>query len=210
LRHIPVEEDVMKTKIYLVDDDEAVRDALDLLLKTMKYDVQTFAEPKTFLDQLPQLEMGCIIMDIRMPVVSGLKVQEKLNDLGCEYPIVIISGHGDINACRKAFKNGAVDFLSKPLDEQDLIDAIQKSEEILTRSTEKIAEANEAKGLVEKLTPREKEVLEMISRGWSTKEIASALSLSPRTIETHRAHIAEKIGTTSVAEMARIVFEADF
>lgn len=199
----------MNTRVYLVDDDEAVRDGLSLLLKTMSYDVFTYADPKTFLIELPNLSPGCIIMDIRMPMISGLKVQEKLIEKNCCYPVIIISGHGDINACRKAFKNGAIDFISKPIEEQDLIDAIQKGEEVLLHISVKEDEMSEVKTLVEKLTPREKEVLEMISRGWTTKEIAATLSLSPRTVESHRSNIAEKIGTTSVAEMARIVIEAD-
>ncbi|WP_169545426.1 response regulator transcription factor [Sneathiella aquimaris] len=198
----------MNTRVYLVDDDEAVRDGLSLLLQTINYDVTTFADPMKFLDDLPTLSAGCIIMDIRMPMISGLKVQEKLVEANCSYPIIIISGHGDINACRKAFKNGAIDFISKPIDEQDLIDAIQKSEAVLQSENQKQEEVNEVISLVEKLTPREKEVLEMISRGWTTKEIASSLDLSPRTVESHRAKIADKIGTTSVAEMARIVIEA--
>lgn len=198
----------MKTRVYLIDDDEAVREGLSLLLKTMNYDVWTYADPKLFLNELSTLSAGCIIMDIRMPMISGLKLQEKLIDANITYPIIIISGHGDINACRKAFKNGAIDFLSKPIDEQDLIDAIQKSEEILQNQNLKQEETNEVISLVEKLTPREKQVLEMISRGWTTKEIALSLHLSPRTVESHRAKIAEKIGTTSVAEMARIVIEA--
>lgn len=198
----------MKTRVYLVDDDEAVREGLSLLLQTMDYDVKTFADPKAFLDELPRLSTGCIIMDIRMPMISGLKVQEKLNEVNCTSPVIIISGHGDINACRKAFKNGAIDFLSKPIDEQDLIDAIQKGEEVLHKESLRQEETNELIALVETLTPREKQVLEMISRGWTTKEIASSLDLSPRTVESHRANIADKIGTTSVAEMARIVIEA--
>jgi len=199
----------MSIKVYLVDDDEAVRAGLCLLLKTMSYDVVTYADPTIFLGDVRNLSPGCIIMDIRMPMISGLKVQEKLVEADCSYPVIVISGHGDINACRKAFKNGAIDFISKPVDEQDLIDAIQKGEEVLRNITLKEDEISEAKTLVEKLTPREIEVLEMISRGWATKEIAAALTVSPRTVESHRSHISEKIGTTSVAEMARIAIEAE-
>ncbi|OUR76280.1 DNA-binding response regulator [Alphaproteobacteria bacterium 46_93_T64] len=198
----------MSFPIYIVDDDQAVRDALCLLLETVGYTVATYEGPEPFLSDLPDLAAGCIIMDIRMPMISGLKVQEKLNSANCNWPVVIISGHGDINACRKAFKNGAIDFLSKPLDEQDLIDAIQKGEEVLLTLTTREAEKSDTKDLLDKLTPREREVLEMVSRGWATKEIAGSLSISPRTIESHRAHIAEKLGTTSVAEMARMVIEA--
>lgn len=198
----------MKSHVYLVDDDEAVRNGLGLLLSTIGYEVKSFADPLLFLNIQPTLDAGCIIIDIRMPMISGLKVQEKLNDLNCNWPVVIISGHGDINACRKAFKNGATDFLSKPVDEQDLIDAIQKAEETLLSLTSKEAEVAETKQLLGKLTPREFEVLDMITRGLSTKEIALSFSVSPRTIESHRANIAEKLGTKSVAEMARMVIEA--
>ncbi|WP_419904687.1 response regulator transcription factor [Kiloniella sp.] len=198
----------MSTNIYLVDDDEAVRDGLSLLLKTLGYHVATFGDPVTFLEAQPRLSPGCIVMDIRMPMISGLKVQEKLVEANCDWPVVVISGHGDINACRRAFKNGAVDFLSKPLDEQDLIDAIQKGEANLLEIERKQAEIAESTSLLNTLTPREKEVLDMVSRGWATKEIAVSLSISPRTIESHRSHIAEKLGTTSVAEMARLVLEA--
>ncbi len=198
----------MSTNIYLVDDDEAVREGLSLLLKTLGYHVLAFGNPLTFLETLPRLAAGCIVMDIRMPMISGLKVQEKLIEASCDWPVVVISGHGDINACRKAFKNGAVDFLSKPLDEQDLIDAIQKGEANLIEINKKQAEIAETTTLLNSLTPREKEVLDMVSRGWATKEIAASLSISPRTIESHRSHIAEKLGTTSVAEMARLVLEA--
>jgi FixJ family two-component response regulator len=199
----------MSTLVYLVDDDEAVRDGLKLLLKTMNYEVSTYDDPKAFLTDLPNLSPACIIMDIRMPMISGLKVQEKLLEANCSYPVILISGHGDINACRKAFKNGAIDFISKPIDEQDLIDAIQNGEEVLFNIRRKEEETNEVKSLIEKLTSREKEVLEMISRGWTSKEIAATLALSPRTVESHRSNIADKIGTTSVAEMARIAIEAE-
>lgn len=116
----------MSHPVYLVDDDEAVRRALKLLLSTVDVDVTTFADPHAFLAQLDGLQPGCLIFDIRMPLISGLKLQEKLTQKGVDWPTVIISGHGDIEACRRAFRNGAVDFLSKPVDEQDLIDAIQK------------------------------------------------------------------------------------
>jgi len=112
--------------VYLVDDDEAVRKALALLLGTVGLDVTTFETPETFLLQVSSLEPGCLILDIRMPAITGLKLQEKLNAIGLDWPTIIISGHGDIEACRRAFHNGAIDFLSKPIDEQDIIDAIQK------------------------------------------------------------------------------------
>ena len=193
----------MSHPVYLVDDDEAVRCALSLLLSTVGMNVITFADPQSFLAQLDRLAPGCLILDIRMPLISGLKLQEKLSDAGVFWPTVIISGHGDIEACRRAFRNGAVDFLSKPVDEQDLIDAIQKGSDALERRLQADLELAEARNLFATLTVREKEVLDRIAQGFTTKQIAEGLGLSPRTVESHRAAIGAKLGTTSQAEMTR-------
>lgn len=198
----------MTNHVYLVDDDEAVRRALRLLLETVGLNVRSFASPETFLAQTADLEPGCLILDIRMPAISGLKLQEKLLDQGVTWPTVIISGHGDIEACRRAFRNGAVDFLSKPVDENDLIDAIQKGHDELETRRQASDERAEAVALVQHLSAREQEVLEMIARGLTTKQIADALTLSPRTVDSHRAAIAAKAGTSSAAELTRYWLEA--
>ncbi|MBS9718443.1 response regulator transcription factor [Pseudohalocynthiibacter aestuariivivens] len=194
----------MTHPVYLVDDDEAVRRALELLLSTVGVNVTTFADPQSFLLQLENLQPGCLIFDIRMPVFSGLKLQERLNEKGVDWPTVVISGHGDIEACRRAFRNGAVDFLSKPVDEQDLIDAIQKGSDALERQLQVAAEKAEARALVGSLTAREGEVLNLIAEGFTSRQIAEGLGLSPRTVESHRAAIGAKLGTTSQAELTRI------
>lgn len=193
----------MSHPVYLVDDDEAVRRALSLLLSTVGIKVTSFADPQAFLAQLDGLAPGCLILDIRMPLISGLKLQERLAEARVFWPTVVISGHGDIEACRRAFRNGAVDFLSKPVDEQDLIDAIQKGSAALERQLQAERETAEVRRLLATLTPREREVLEQIAEGFTTKEIAAALGLSPRTVESHRAAIGGKLGTTSQAEMTR-------
>lgn len=195
--------------VYLVDDDAAVRKALTLLLETVGFEVYGFSDPAEFLGGIETLEPGCIVLDIRMPKISGLKVQEKLNSATCYWPIVVISGHGDLNACRQAFKNGAIDFLSKPVDEQDLIDAIQRGMTRLEQSSLREEQQAESRQLLQTLTRREREILNLVSQGLTTKEIAAATEISPRTVESHRAKIAEKIGTTSVAELARLVFESN-
>ncbi len=197
----------MTYHVYLVEDDEAVRSALNLLLETVGLHVTTFAEPTAFLARLPALAPGCMVLDIRMPVLSGLRLQERLGALGCDWPVVVMTGHGDIDACRQAFKNGALDFLSKPIDEQDLIDAIQKGHAQLAKAEAEMAERAEAAALLAHLTPREREVLELVSRGFITRDIANGLGLSARTVESHRARIAAKLGTSSAAEMARILIE---
>jgi FixJ family two-component response regulator len=198
----------MSNHVYLVDDDEAVRKALTLLLETVGLNVRSFAEPEGFLGQATSLVPGCLILDIRMPAISGLKLQEKLNNLGINWPTVVISGHGDIEACRRAFRNGAIDFLSKPIDEQNLIDAIQKGHTELEMLKQIAAERAEAVAMIEHLTGREQEVLAMIAEGLTTKQIADALRLSPRTVESHRAAIAAKSGTSSTAELTRYWLEA--
>lgn len=198
----------MSNYVYLVDDDAAVRNALSLLLETVGLDVRSFASPEVFLSQAAELQPGCLILDIRMPTISGLKLQERLAVLGIHWPTVVISGHGDIEACRRAFRNGAIDFLSKPVDEQDLIDAIQKGHQELQSQTQISAERAEAITLIDHLSAREREVIEMIARGLTTRQIAEALGLSPRTVESHRAAIAAKAGTSSTAELTRYWLEA--
>jgi FixJ family two-component response regulator len=194
----------MSRPVYLVDDDEAVRRALGLLLSTIDIEATGFADPQAFLAQVPKLEPGCLILDIRMPAISGLKLQERLTAQGIDWPTIVISGHGDIEACRRAFRNGAVDFLSKPVDEQDLIEAIQKGQEALERTLSRRAEKAETLALLALLTAREREVLDRIAEGYTTRQIAEGLNLSPRTVESHRAAIGAKLGTTSQAEMTRL------
>lgn len=197
----------MTRRVYLVDDDEAVRRALGLLLSTVGIETTAFADPQAFLAQVAALEPGCLVLDIRMPVISGLKLQERLSALGVDWPTIVISGHGDIEACRRAFRNGAVDFLSKPVDEQDLIEAIQRAQHALALALGRRAERAETLALLAALTAREREVLDRVAQGFTTRQIAEGLGLSPRTVESHRAAIGAKLGTTSQAEMTRLWLE---
>ncbi|WP_449415376.1 response regulator transcription factor [Ochrobactrum teleogrylli] len=197
----------MVQPVYLVEDDAAVRKALSLLLSTIDIEVKTFVDPSAFLAQLPRLTPGCLIFDIRMPVMTGLKLQEVLAAQEIDWPVIIISGHGDIEACRRAFRNGAVDYLSKPVDEQDLIDAIQKAQQLLDHKLGSKALRAETLALLDMLTAREREVLDRIAQGFTTRQIADGLGLSPRTIDSHRAAIGVKLGTTSQAEMTCLWLE---
>lgn len=198
----------MSLPVYLVDDDEAVREGLSLLLRTVGLNVSTFAAPGDFLAALNRLEPGCLILDIRMPQISGLKLQERLAGRDVNWPTIIISGHGDIEACRQAFRNGAIDFLSKPVDEQDLIDAIQKGHGQLETRSRQVSETNEVRQLIAQLTERERQVLEMVAKGLTTRQIADVLALSPRTVDSHRAAIGAKAGTSSTAELTRLWLDA--
>lgn len=194
----------MTHQIYLVDDDADVREALALLLRTSGMTVSSFPDATAFLLKQPRLKPGCVITDIRMPTVSGLQMQETLTKRGCGWPIIVITGHGDINACRRAFKAGAVEFLTKPVDEHDLLTAIDKAVSGLDVQSRRTAEIEEAQALVGKLTEREREVFQMVASGLQSKDIALALDVSPRTVDVHRAHLAAKLGTTSVADLARL------
>ena len=197
----------MTPPVYFVDDDAAVRKALSLLLKTLEMPIVAFAGLEALLGRLASLAPGCLVLDIRMPVISGLRLQERLIEAGCDWPVIVISGHSDIEACRHAFRNGAVDFLSKPVDKQDLIDAIQRAHALLTTQRQSAAERAEAAALLAQLTARERKVLDRVGDGFTTREIAFSLGVSPRTVESHRAQIAAKLGTTSPAEMTRMLID---
>ena len=187
-------------KIYLIDDDEAVREALSLLLQTYGMHVETFRDPATFLAHVDPQKPGCLILDLRMPMISGLQLQQKLLERGIDWPAIMITGHGDINACRRAFKAGILDFLSKPVDEQVLLEALETASQEL----DKILERAEAQKLIARLTDREHEIFDLICQGFGSKEIAAALNISVRTIDAHRANIAEKLETSSVVDFVRL------
>ncbi|AMN44374.1 response regulator transcription factor [Rhodoplanes sp. Z2-YC6860] len=190
----------MTHKVYLIDDDEAVRDALALLLGTYGIEVETFGDPAVFLAHVDENKPGCLLVDLRMPLISGLQLHQKLAARGIDWPTIMITGHGDVAACRRAFKAGIQDFLTKPVDGESLVNALHQA----FASLDVWLERRDAQVLLDRLTEREREVLDMVARGWASKEIAAALDLSARTIDAHRARIAEKLGTSSVAEQVRL------
>jgi FixJ family two-component response regulator len=194
--------------VHLVDDDADVRTALSLLLRSVGLRAETYADPGIFLTRLPTATPGPILLDLRMPVMSGLQLQAELAGRGCDWPVILLTGHGGLDACRRAFKAGAVDFLTKPVEEEALIEAVQAAYARFAEAQSRAAERAEAQALLARLTEREREVLAMVAGGHPTKDIARALDLSPRTVETHRANLAAKLGTSAVAELARLVFLA--
>ena len=193
--------------VYLIDDDADVRDALLLLLRTMGFAVRPFAGVQPFLDRADPRQDGCLVVDIRMPGTSGLQLLERMAKEAGGMPTVMITGHGDVAACRRAFKAGAVDFLTKPIDEQVLLEAVEAAFAALDQRNQAEAARAGRDARKAKLTQREREILDLVAQGLSTKEIARALDVSPRTVETHRANIAEKLGAGSVAEMVRFALE---
>lgn len=194
-----------KHPIYLIDDDAAVRDALALLFGAYDMRVEVYADAQSFLDTVAGKHPGYLLIDLQMPQISGPQLQEKLSRRGIAWPTIIITGNGDLHACRTAFRAGVVDFLTKPLDAEMLFDAISAAEKPLNTLLERL----EAKAQLASLTAREMEILKLICGGSATKDIAVILEISNRTVDAHRAHICEKLGTTSVAELVQLTTLAE-
>lgn len=188
--------------IYLVDDDDAVRDALALLLKSVGLRAEGFASPQQFLAQHDRHGIGCVVLDIRMPGISGLDVLDTLA-AGSDLPVIMLTGHGNVDLCRRAFKSGAVEFLQKPVDDDLFLDAVQKAVRQHIGSRERQAATLAAREKLARLSGREREVLQRIADGLSNKEIARELALSPRTVETYRANVFAKLEVDTLAQLIR-------
>jgi two-component system, LuxR family, response regulator FixJ len=193
--------------VFVIDDDEAVRNSLRLLLKSIGLPVRAYASAKEFLPSYDEHQPGCLVLDIRMPGMSGLELLQQLNLRGAIIPVVFISGHGDIPMAVEAMQNGAFDFLQKPFRDQDLIDRVQRALErdasvrAQLRATDKIREHFAS------LTPREREVLELVTSGKPNKVMAADLGVSQRTIEIHRARVMEKMQARSLAQLVRMMID---
>lgn len=189
--------------IHLVDDDSAVRQALTLLISTVGLRVAEWPHPQEFLDRFDRESVGAIVLDVRMPGLSGLTVIERLRSQGVDHPVIMLTGHGTVELCRRAFKSGATEFLEKPVEDDQLLDALQIAvrEHVLTR--ERVAASREARDRFDTLSPRERDVLSLVVEGLTNKEIGRALQLSPRTVETHRAHLSQKLQVESLAQLIR-------
>lgn len=191
--------------VYLVDDDEAVRDSLGLLLESVGLEHEVFASALAFLDAYDPERHCCLVADIRMPGMSGLDLQQRLNELRAGVPIVFITGHGDVPMAVNAMKAGATDFIQKPFRDQDLLDRIHKAlaldrEQRVWRAEEKMIRERLAK-----LTPRETEVMYRVVKGHANKVIAMDLGVSQRTVELHRARVMRKLGMRSLAELVSAI-----
>ncbi len=191
--------------VYLVDDDTAVRDALGLLLRSVGLDCKLFASALEFLEAYDPDRHSCLVADIRMPGLSGLELQQRLNEQRAGIPIVFITGHGDVPMAVTAMKSGATDFVQKPFRDQDLIDRIHKA---LAQDKEQRGRRIEQQAIRKRLallTPRETEVMQRVVRGQANKVIAMDLGVSQRTVELHRARVMHKLGMRSVAELVSAV-----
>jgi len=196
------------TTVFVVDDDEAVRTSLKLLLRSVGLPVETFSSAQEFLDRFDADRPGCLVLDIRMPGMSGLELQEHLNAMHAMIPVVFITGHGDVPMAVEAMQHGAVDFIQKPFRDQDLIDRINQALEKDRENRAGLHERDNIRTRIADLTPREREVLDLVSAGKANKVIASDLDVSQRTVEIHRARVMEKMGASSLAHLVRMVIAA--
>jgi FixJ family two-component response regulator len=194
----------MESQVFVIDDDQAVRDSLGLLLKSMGTKARLFDSAQAFLDQYEPAMTGCIVLDIRMPGMSGMELQQRLKAMHCMIPIIFVTGHGDVPMAVEAMHHGAFDFIQKPFRDQELLDRINHA---LSWDQEHRSEEDQRRGVQQRfasLTPREREVMGCVVRGLANKVIAMDLDLSQRTVEIHRARVMEKMDARSLADLVRM------
>jgi len=198
----------MTPTILIIDDDPSVRKSLSRLLCSFGFMVETFESAENFLARESYEGTGCILLDIRMPGISGMALQDELTTRGHDLPVIFITGHGDIPTSVQAMKKGAVDFLPKPFDDDQLLDAVQKAIEKSRHIQMARSETDDIRGRLALLTPREREVVPYIIAGFLNKQIAFKLSVAEKTIKVHRARIMEKLAMGSLADLVRLAEKA--
>jgi len=197
-----------KRLIHIVDDEEAIRRSASFMLKTSGFDVQTWPSGVAFLKEARNVPVGCVLLDVRMPEMDGLEVQQALLAGGIAMPVIVLTGHGDISIAVRAMKAGAVDFLEKPFEKARLLEAIEAAFERLHDQAGRADRAQDAATAVAALTSRERDVLEGLAQGLPNKTIAFDLGISPRTVEVHRANLMTKLNVRSLSDALRIAFAA--
>lgn len=194
--------------IHLVDDEEAIRKSAGFMLRSSGYAVHSYASGTEFLKAAGAAEMGCVLLDVRMPKLDGLQVQAAMRERGITMPVVVLTGHGDVSVAVQAMKAGAVDFLEKPFEKAAVIDAIERGFARLENTGAREIEEAEAEVRLALLTPREREVLDGLAQGYPNKTIAYDLGISSRTVEVHRASLMAKLSAHSLSDVLRIAFAA--
>ena len=194
--------------VFVVDDDRAMRDSLRWLLESIGLTVRTYATAAEFLREHQPSQPGCLVLDVRMPGMSGLDLQAELVRRGTELPTIVVTGHAEVAMAVRAVKAGAIDFIEKPFSDQLLLDRVRQALEIDRQSREVRARREEARRRLASLSAREREVLELVAAGKANKEVAAALGLSTKTVEVHRAHVMSKMAVDSLAELIRVAILA--
>ena len=199
----------MDNTVYIIDDDASVRDSLGLVLGLRGYRTALFSDAASFLSALRPEWQGCMVIDIRMPGMSGLELQRVLQERGCTLPAVIVTGHGDVSSAREAFRSEAIDFLEKPLNEARLLQAIDEGFARQSLSVKTRQQHAQFARRLEELTPREREVMELVIAGQHNREIAEKLGISPRTVEVHKARMMAKLEADNIPQLVRICLEVN-
>ncbi len=195
--------------VFVVDDDQAMRKSLKWLIESVGMQVESYASADEFIRNYYPGRSGCLLLDVRMPGMSGLDLQEQFIRQNIKIPIIIITGHGDVPMAVRAMKAGAVDFIEKPFNDEFLLDSIRKALALDVQQRTHQAQRAEIATRLAHLTPREHEVMEMVTNGKSNKEIANQLGVSTKTVEAHRARVMEKMEASSLAELVRMVMAAN-
>lgn len=190
--------------VFIVDDDQAVARSLRWLIESVQLRVETFASAQAFLDGYAAEKPGCLILDVRMPGMSGIELQERLTVQRIRIPIIFITGHGDVQMAVRAVQAGAFDFIEKPFNDQDLLDRIQRAISFDSERRERDTQRARLSALFASLTPREREVMDLVVEGMSNKAVANSLGLSAKTVEVHRAKVMEKMNARSVSDLVRM------
>jgi two-component system response regulator FixJ len=194
--------------VYIIDDDEAVRDSLSIQLEAAGFKVTSFASGLDFLAKVSSLAPGCLVSDVRMPEIDGLELQSRLAAMKLKFPVIIITGHGDVNLAVRAMRAGAVDFVEKPFSEETILRSIRLAQGHFEQMSRNEAASEAARARMALLTPREREVFDGLVAGRQNKVIAFDLSISPRTVEIHRARVLEKMQAHSLSELVRLALAA--
>ena len=195
--------------VFVVDDDEAIRDSLSMLLESVGLPHKLFSTAMDFLDELDSRWTGCLVLDIRMPGMSGLELQTELLRREVILPVIFITGHGDIGMAVKAMRLGALDFITKPYHEQDLLDRIHEALACDASKRKRVYDHDQLLARIESLSKRERQVFERVARGQANKVIAYDLNVSERTVEVHRAEVMKKMGARTLAMLVRMHLEAE-
>jgi two-component system, LuxR family, response regulator FixJ len=190
--------------VYIIDDDQALRESLAFLLRAAQLEVRSFESAKTFLDALPDASIGCVITDIRMPHMSGIDLLRRLKELKVGVPVIVITGHGDVPLAVEAMKIGAADFLEKPFNDDQLLASVRAALQYQQDQTKRGAERAEIENRISKLSAREKDVLAGLIQGRANKQIAFDLGISPRTVEIYRANLMNKMQADSLSDLVRM------
>jgi len=194
--------------VFIVDDDAGVRDSLAMLLELKGFETRKFPAAEAFLDEYRPELPGCVVLDLRMPAMSGLELQAELTRRGLRLPVIVVTAHGDVATTRAALKDGAVDFIEKPIDDEALLGAVAAALERDARERAAASVASDISDRLARLTAREREVLTRVADGKHNREIAAELGISPRTVEVYKSRLMEKLQVRRVPELVRLVLES--